>query len=63
MEADGRELDGEASRKMYASLHSLHQLGNLGVAWVEARVCVDDTHYGSRKSIFAVYGGFDEDFP
>lgn len=47
MQADSRELDRETSREMNASLDSLHELGNLGVAWVETRVCVDDAHYGS----------------
>lgn len=63
MEADGREFYREASRKMNASLHGLDELRNLGVAWVEAGICVDDAHYGTRKSVFAVAGGFDEHFP
>ena len=47
MEADSWELDGEASGEMDASLHGLDELGDLGVAWVEARVCVDDADYRS----------------
>lgn len=44
MNADGGKVDSKASMKVYASLDGFHQLRNIGMARVEAGVCVDDTN-------------------
>jgi hypothetical protein len=62
VKTDSRELDGETSSKVNASLYSFHKLRDLRVAWVETRVGVDDAHYRSGESVFAVAGGLDEYF-
>jgi hypothetical protein len=62
VETNGGKFDGEASSKVNASLHSFHELRDLRVAWVETRVGVDDAHYRSGESVFAVAGGLDEYF-
>ncbi|KAH9817385.1 hypothetical protein Tdes44962_MAKER05509 [Teratosphaeria destructans] len=45
-----------------ASLDSLSELWDVGVAWIEAGASVDDANNGSRQGVFAIAGRFDEDF-
>lgn len=62
MQADGGELDGEAAGEVDAALDGFEELGDVGVAGVEAGVGVDDADDGPGEGVFRVAEGFDEDF-
>lgn len=45
---------------MDASLRRFDELGNICVAWVECRICVDDSDDGPGECIFAITKCFDK---
>lgn len=47
MDTDGRKVNRQSAIELHASLDGIYQLRNIGVARVEARVCVDDADDGS----------------
>lgn len=61
VQAYGREVDGKPPIQLDAAFHCINELGDVGVAGVEARVRVDDAHNRSRESILTVTHGFDEE--
>ena len=63
MDAYGREINGESPSQVDASLRRFDQLGDIGVARVEAGIGVYDADYGAGERILAVAEGFDEHFP
>jgi hypothetical protein len=62
VDADGGEVDGQAAVELHTPLDGLDELGNVGMAGVEARVGVDDADDGAGQGIFAVSQCFDEYF-
>ena len=62
MQADSRKVDRQTASQHDTSFGRLHELRNVGVAWIEARVCVDDSDDWFRECVVAVAGCFDEDF-
>ena len=63
MQADGWEVNGEATVHLDSSFDGLDELGDVCVARVESTVCVDDPDDWSGKGVFAIACGFDESFP
>ena len=62
MHTNCRKVDGQTSMEIDATFDGFDELGDVGMAGVEAGVGVDDAYDGSRKSVFAVAGGFYEGF-
>ena len=54
MDADRRKVHGEAAIELHASFGSLDELRYVCMAWIEARVCVDDTNDWPGQSVFTV---------
>ena len=48
MEADSWEIHGQPSLELHPPSHSLDELRDIGVAGIEAGVCVDNAYDGSR---------------
>jgi hypothetical protein len=61
MDANSGKLHGETSIELDPTLHGLDQLWDIGVARVEARVCINDAYDRSGECIFAIAHGLDED--
>lgn len=63
MYTDRRKVDCQTPVELDAAFDGVNELWDIAVAWVEARVCVDDTDDGTRQGIFTVSECLDEDFP
>ena len=62
MDTDSRKVNRKPPIELHAALHSVNKLRDVGVAGVEAGVCIHNTDYGSGECVFSVAEGFDEDF-
>lgn len=63
MYTDRREIDCQTPVELNAAFDGVNELWDIAVAWVETRVCVDDTDDGTRQGIFTVSECLDEHFP
>lgn len=60
MDADGGKVHGKAAFELNTSFDGLDELRHIGVAWIEAGVCVYDSNDWPTQSIFAVAHYFDQ---
>jgi hypothetical protein len=58
--ADGREVHGEAPAQLHPTFHSFDELRYVCVAWVEAGIRIHNANDGSRQSIIAISESLDE---
>ena len=62
MDTYGGKVHRQATRKLHTPLGGLDELRDVGMAWVEAGVGVDDADDGAGEGVVGVSQSFDEDF-